>query len=519
MAHDLFISYSHKDKATADAICARMESGGIRCWYAPRDIEPGANWASSIIDAIETTKVMVLIFTEHSNISDQVLREVSNAVSNGVPIVPFRLTAEEPIAGMQYYLSTVHWLDAMNADMQESLDDLYSLCSKLIDHEAETAGEKAAALAETKRLREEAEQKRREEEQRKKLEEEAQRKKKKLIIICAAAVVVIAAVLGIVFLSGSGDSNSDGSGQPASEESGGTPATGGLPSEKITDDITETYTSGNTQGNLQAGGLVATDGDWFYYQSNDKHRMYRMHSDGSEAEPLTDDPVKYISVYEGYVYYYNDGGNPGIYRMNTDGSDVTRLHNGNAEYVCIIDDRIYYRDAIEDLNLYSMDLNGGDVKKENDLGGMYNMTSDGEHVYYTDPNDGGYMYRAKMDGSDAACIVDHPVEGITIAGNLLYFNDNGTNKFSTYNIETGEITELLFDYLYYINVTEDGIYAYSGTDNMNLVCAQLDGNGSRILVKEPVTNVCVCGGRIVYVNDEDHKNYMVDLEGEHKTEL
>jgi hypothetical protein len=52
MAHDVFISHSSKDKLAADAACAVLEGEGIRCWIAPRDITPGAEWSASIIDAI-----------------------------------------------------------------------------------------------------------------------------------------------------------------------------------------------------------------------------------------------------------------------------------------------------------------------------------------------------------------------------------------------------------------------------------------------------------------------------------
>jgi TIR domain len=34
MAFDVFISYSSKDKTTADATCASLENAGIRCWIA-----------------------------------------------------------------------------------------------------------------------------------------------------------------------------------------------------------------------------------------------------------------------------------------------------------------------------------------------------------------------------------------------------------------------------------------------------------------------------------------------------
>ena len=146
MAHDIFISYSHVDKPVADAICAHMESEGLRCWYAPRDIVPGANWADSIIQAIGATKVMVLIFTRDSNVSPQVLREVSNAVSSGVTIVPFRLTDEEPIAGMKYYLSTVHWLDAMNTKREEAIAQLGVLCKAIVANAG--AGKPATAMNE-----------------------------------------------------------------------------------------------------------------------------------------------------------------------------------------------------------------------------------------------------------------------------------------------------------------------------------------------------------------------------------
>ena len=52
MAHDVFISYSVKDKNVADAVCANLEAGGIRCWIAPRDVGTGGTWAEEIVQAI-----------------------------------------------------------------------------------------------------------------------------------------------------------------------------------------------------------------------------------------------------------------------------------------------------------------------------------------------------------------------------------------------------------------------------------------------------------------------------------
>ena len=67
MAHDVFISHSTKDKAIADAVCAALEAGKIKCWIAPRDIIPGDKWASAIVEAIDNSRIMLLIFSHNSN--------------------------------------------------------------------------------------------------------------------------------------------------------------------------------------------------------------------------------------------------------------------------------------------------------------------------------------------------------------------------------------------------------------------------------------------------------------------
>jgi TIR domain len=50
--HAFFISYHHSDKALADRMCTTFEANGIRSWIAPRDVEPGKEWAESIVEAI-----------------------------------------------------------------------------------------------------------------------------------------------------------------------------------------------------------------------------------------------------------------------------------------------------------------------------------------------------------------------------------------------------------------------------------------------------------------------------------
>jgi tetratricopeptide (TPR) repeat protein len=118
MPHDVFISYSNVDKQAAFAACATFEANGIRCWIAPRDVAAGSEWAEEIITAIESAKIMVLIFSSNSNESRQVKREIELAVSRGLTIMPLRLEQVEPTRSMAYYMAGVHWIDALTPPLE-----------------------------------------------------------------------------------------------------------------------------------------------------------------------------------------------------------------------------------------------------------------------------------------------------------------------------------------------------------------------------------------------------------------
>ena len=122
MAHDVFISHSSKDKVYADAVCAKLESEGIRCWIAPRDILPGMAWGAAIVEAIETSHLMVLLFSSNANASPQIEREVERALNKEVTIIPLRIESVIPGKSLEYFLGTPHWLDAVTPPFEQHLE-------------------------------------------------------------------------------------------------------------------------------------------------------------------------------------------------------------------------------------------------------------------------------------------------------------------------------------------------------------------------------------------------------------
>jgi len=124
VARDVFISYSQADHDCAFAIAARLEASGISVWIAPRDIAPAGDWAAEIIDAIGSARVMLLVFSAHSNASPQVRREVERAVHKNVPVLPFRIEHVAPARSLEYFLSAQQWLDAFPPPVEPYLDKL-----------------------------------------------------------------------------------------------------------------------------------------------------------------------------------------------------------------------------------------------------------------------------------------------------------------------------------------------------------------------------------------------------------
>jgi TIR domain len=140
MAHDVFVSHSAKDKTTADAVCAALEAKGFRCWIAPRDILPGREWGASIVEAIKSSRVMVLIFSGHANQSPQINREVERAVNWRIPIIPMRIEDVVPTEALEYFLSSPHWLDAFTPPLERHLEYLAKVIGQILQTPPTVAG-------------------------------------------------------------------------------------------------------------------------------------------------------------------------------------------------------------------------------------------------------------------------------------------------------------------------------------------------------------------------------------------
>ena len=131
MEHDVFISYSSKNKKVADAMCHVLEEHRIKCWIAPRDIPGGTNYGDVIEDAIKNCRIFIIIFSKPASLSNFVSAELNVAFSEKKYIIPYRID-ETPLKGsMRLYLNQTHWIDAV-PDAEARFKDLVEVVFNII---------------------------------------------------------------------------------------------------------------------------------------------------------------------------------------------------------------------------------------------------------------------------------------------------------------------------------------------------------------------------------------------------
>ena len=137
----VFISYAYLNKDLANDVVQKLESNGVACWYAPRNIAPGQEWVTAINDAIEEASIFLLLYTEQSNESRQVANEVALAFNAGKILLPLRMS-EVPMSNeIKYYMTRVHWLDGTALPREQTLELLRDRVQELLCDKAQAGGE------------------------------------------------------------------------------------------------------------------------------------------------------------------------------------------------------------------------------------------------------------------------------------------------------------------------------------------------------------------------------------------
>ena len=124
MEKKVFISHSKEDKFTADIICTALETEGIGCWIAPRDIPYGNDWAGDITKAIEKCELFVFLLSKSSNKSRQCPKEISLADSADKSMICIKIDNSEMSEGIKYHFIMSQMLILDTTSINTHLNEL-----------------------------------------------------------------------------------------------------------------------------------------------------------------------------------------------------------------------------------------------------------------------------------------------------------------------------------------------------------------------------------------------------------
>src|SRR5690348_6530516 len=104
VAGPVFVSYSRRDREYVQRLVGHLKQGGVPVWY-DGDIPVGTRWIGELERQLAGCSVLLLVMSQASVTSDNVLDELHAARLHGKRIIPLRLDDCRPpfqAAGYQF---------------------------------------------------------------------------------------------------------------------------------------------------------------------------------------------------------------------------------------------------------------------------------------------------------------------------------------------------------------------------------------------------------------------------------
>src|SRR5271165_2629287 len=111
LTYDIFVCHASRDRELAQHLTFELEHRGARCFLAPDDIPPGKLVPLALTEAIQSARCFVVVVTENTNTSVQVVNEVETASAASKPTVAVRVDGVEPVETLAFFLSHAKWVD------------------------------------------------------------------------------------------------------------------------------------------------------------------------------------------------------------------------------------------------------------------------------------------------------------------------------------------------------------------------------------------------------------------------
>jgi adenylate cyclase len=114
---DIFISYSSKDRESAEQLTELLSSAGLSVWIDKQGIDAATSWSKEIVQAIDSCKALLVLLSPNSVVSVNVAKEVSLAAEQKKKILPLDLEPVELTDDLRYHLAGIQRTPMTNIDV------------------------------------------------------------------------------------------------------------------------------------------------------------------------------------------------------------------------------------------------------------------------------------------------------------------------------------------------------------------------------------------------------------------
>ena len=140
---DAFISHSSRDRAEAELLVEGLEKRGLKCWIAPRDLAPAAEYPSEIMRGIRESRSLIVLLSKDSVDSPSVRREIERAADYGHLVIPLAIEEVKLKHGLDFFLSLTQRVDLYDGPRESHLDRIAEII---------TTGKASAAVHRRRRV-------------------------------------------------------------------------------------------------------------------------------------------------------------------------------------------------------------------------------------------------------------------------------------------------------------------------------------------------------------------------------
>jgi hypothetical protein len=124
MSRDVFIIHAPEDELFASGMVAYLESQGVKGWIRKRDFSTGSGDEERLRDALESSRIYLVVFSAFSNDSRAVQREIQQALESNRLLLPVRVGNVTATGSMELLMRRRYCVNATGQEKESAFAEV-----------------------------------------------------------------------------------------------------------------------------------------------------------------------------------------------------------------------------------------------------------------------------------------------------------------------------------------------------------------------------------------------------------